>query len=159
RGYTLGVVVAYIEPRWAVRFGELLMPTVANGIDYDFDVAHARGQNLEVEVRTCLAGRPGITRVLGYWNLARMGNYDESIAEFRQGITDHPDITATRVVGRRKYGAGLNLEQEITDRVRGFARLGWSDGQNESFAYTEVDNTALVGFDVRFRDMDRLGFA
>ena len=38
RGYTLGAIIQYIEPLWAVRFGEMLMPTVANGIDYDFDL-------------------------------------------------------------------------------------------------------------------------
>jgi hypothetical protein len=50
RGYTLGVTVEYAEPAWAVRVGELVMPTVANGIDYDLDIAHARGENLELEL-------------------------------------------------------------------------------------------------------------
>jgi carbohydrate-selective porin OprB len=56
----------------------------------------------------------------------------------------------------------VNVEQEISDRVRAFARLGWNDGRNESFAYTEVDRTAAAGGDVRpfpRRPLDRVGVA
>ena len=38
RGYTYGLVVEYQGPFVEVRFGEMLMPTVANGIDIDFDL-------------------------------------------------------------------------------------------------------------------------
>ncbi len=35
RGYTYAAIVEYDTPTWALRFGEALMPTVANGIDMD----------------------------------------------------------------------------------------------------------------------------
>lgn len=149
RGYTLGAEIEYATPLWTVRYGAMLMPTVANGIDYDFDLANARGEQLEVEAHDCIAGHPGIIRVLGYWNHARMGNYDEAIATVRQGIVDTPDVTATREKGRLKYGFGLSAEQEVTEDVHAFLRLGWNEGENESFAYTEVDNTVLAGADWR----------
>jgi hypothetical protein len=41
---------------------------------------------------------------------------------------------------------GINPEREFTPGVTGFARLGWDDGRYESFAYTEVDQTAAAGF-------------
>src|SRR5262249_43720201 len=138
RGYTLGVIIEYIAPLWAVRFGEMLMPTVANGIDYDFDIANARGEQLELELHECIAGYPGIVRILGYLNHANMGSYAEAIAAFRTGIDDVPDITKYRVPGRTKHGGGISLEQEMPGATRGFLRLGWNDGNNESFAYTEV---------------------
>ena len=47
--------------------------------------------------------------------------------------------------GRHKYGFGLNLEQQVSANIGIFGRLGWSDGRNESFAYTEVDRTAEAG--------------
>jgi high affinity Mn2+ porin len=147
RGYTLGAEVEYAAPLWAVRYGAMLMPKVANGIDYDFDIANARGEQLEVEAHECIAGHAGIVRVLGFWNHARMGNYDDAIATVRQGIVDTPDVTLTREKNRLKYGFGLNAEQEITASVHAFARIGWNEGENESFAYTEVDNTVLAGFD------------
>jgi hypothetical protein len=163
RGYTLGAIVEYAAPRWALRFGELAMPTVANGIDYDYDFAHARGENLELELHPAIAGRPGVIRLLGFANHARMGRYADAIATFLIRQSDTPDVTTTRVPGRVKLGAGLNVEQEVSDLVHAFGRLGWSDGAYESFAYTEVDNTVALGGDLRgtpwHRDGDKLGLA
>ena len=48
RGYTWAVIVEYDTPAWSLRFGEALMPTVANGIDLDWNLARARAENLEV---------------------------------------------------------------------------------------------------------------
>ncbi|MBV8755701.1 MAG: carbohydrate porin [Deltaproteobacteria bacterium] len=158
RGYTLGAEIEYDAPLWAVRYGAMLMPTVANGIDYDFDLANARGEQLEVEAHDCIAGHPGIVRALAFWNHAKMGRYSEAIASVRQGIVDLPDVTATREKGRLKYGFGLNAEQEIVENVHGFVRLGWNEGENESFAYTEVDNTVLAGGDYKRGD-GKLGVA
>jgi high affinity Mn2+ porin len=163
RGYTLGVTAEYAEPGWSLRLGEMLMPTVANGIDYDFDVAHARGENLELELHDDLGGRPGTVRLLGYLNHARMGRYADAIAAVERGEVAVPDITASRQAGRIKYGAGLNAEHELGEALRGFVRLGWNDGATESFAYTEVDNTVALGADLRGtawqRGDDKLGVA
>lgn len=164
RGYTIGAIVEYQEPSWGVRFGEMMMPTVANGIDDEGDIAHARAENLEVELRhRLIPGRTGTVRALGYLNHARMGSYAEANAAFLSGADPAPDITAHRHVGATKWGAGLNIEQELSDAVRMFVRLGWNDGLNESFAYTEIDNTAAAGFDLRGggwrRSQDKLGLA
>ena len=59
------------------------------------------------------------------------------------------DITLSRQQGRVKYRFGLNAEQKLTDTLRVFGRLGWNDGRNESFAYTEVDGTAELGGDLQ----------
>ena len=84
-------------------------------------------------------------RLLGYLNHADMGNYREAIAEFEAGKTATPEIVATREQGRHRYGFGLNVEQEIAPEVGFFGRLGWSDGHNESYCYTEVDRTVQFG--------------
>jgi hypothetical protein len=159
RGYTLGAIVELAAPRWAVRYGALLMPTVANGIDYDFDIANARGEQLEVELHECFAGHPAIVRLLAYWNHARMGNYDLANAPVLQGIIDTPDIVSTRALGRLKYGFGGNAEQDLGHGARAFARVGWNEGHSESFAYTEVDNTVLAGFDLQTGADGKLGVA
>jgi hypothetical protein len=164
RGYSPGVVVEYQEPGFAVRFGELLMPTVANGGSYDFDWLHARGENLELELRPePLAGRASVVRLLAYWNHARMGSYDEAVAAARAGRDAVPDIAAHRAEGRTKLGFGVSLEQELGASARVFARAGWSDGANESFAFTECDDDLGAGLDVRGgawgRPDDKLGLA
>jgi carbohydrate-selective porin OprB len=82
---------------------------------------------------------------MGYVNQADMGNYEDSIRQYLDHEVAIPDITATRQQGRRRYGFVLNWEQEIADSIGVFGRFGWSDGRNESFAYTECDRTAEGG--------------
>ena len=57
----------------------------------------------------------------------------------------------------------MNAEQELSTSLRAFTRLGWNDGRNESFAYTEVDRTASFGADFAGDDWrrkhDKLGAA
>jgi hypothetical protein len=163
RGYTYGLVVEYQGPRVEVRFGEMLMPTVANGIDLDWNVSQNHADNLEVEVKYAQrADWRGTLRVLGYWNHAAMGSYAEAVAAAQaSGLV--PDITASRQDGRSKLGFGVNEYQELGPMFRAFARFGWNDGRNESFAYTEVDNTFQIGGDARGlawrRPDDRVGLA
>jgi hypothetical protein len=146
RGYTDGAMLEYDDHWWSVRFAEALMPKTANGRYLDADIARARAENLEFEARgRRIAHRAGTVRLLGYLNHANMGNYEEAIANFLDRETPTPDIIATRQQGRHKYGFGLNFEQEITPQVGVFGRLGWSDGRNESFAYTEDDRTVELG--------------
>jgi hypothetical protein len=47
----------------------------------------------------------------------------------------------------------LNVEQEIIKNVGAFARLGWSDGQNEAGTFADVDRTATLSLR---RDAQRL---
>ncbi len=163
RGYTYGVIVEYQGPFVEARYGLMLMPTVANGEILDWSIGQNRGENLEVELK--YSRRPdwaGTTRLLGYLNHAAMGSYADAISSSEAtGLV--PDITASRRDGRTKYGFGINEYQELGPLFRAFGRLGWNDGRNESFAYTEVDNTFEIGGDVRGtrwrRPDDRIGLA
>jgi hypothetical protein len=146
RGYTDVAMLEYDDHWWTARFAEAMMPKTANGQFLDADIARARAENLELEARgKRIAHRAGTIRLLSYLNHANMGNYEKAIAEFQNHVTITPDIVATRQQGRHKYGFGLNFEQEITPDVGVFGRLGWSNGRNESFAYTEVDRTVELG--------------
>ena len=55
RGYTIGAIIELEERNWALRFAETLMPKVANGPNLDADVARARSENIELELRPQLA--------------------------------------------------------------------------------------------------------
>jgi high affinity Mn2+ porin len=164
RGYTDGVLLEYDDHWWTARFAEVLEPKVANGINLDADIARARSENFELEARgKRIAHRAGVVRLLSYLNHADMGNYQEAIADFLDHETSTPDIIATRRQGRHRYGFGLNFEQGITSQLSVFGRLGWSDGHNESFAYTEDDRTLELGGFVKgsfwHRRNDRAGVA
>jgi high affinity Mn2+ porin len=146
RGYTDGVILEYDDHWFSARFGEALMPKVANGLYLDADIARARAENLELEARgNIIAHRAGVVRFLSYLNHADMGNYREAIENYFDGEVSTPSITSTRRQGRHRYGFGLNFEQDVASDAGLFGRLGWSDGRNESFAYTEVDRTLEIG--------------
>jgi len=164
RGYTYGFVAEYYSRTWAARFGEMLMPTVANGITLDWNLPRARGENFELEFHpTLLPKRASTVRALGFVNHANMGSYRQAVDGYLSGKDSTPDVTAYRLQGRVKYGFGLNAEQELTELWRAFGRLGWNDGRNESFAYTEIDRTAEIGTDFSgkpwHRRKDKIGAA
>ena len=158
RGYTYGFLVEFYDGRWVARFGEMLMPTVANGITLDWNLKRAGGQNFELEYHPeLIPKRETVVRALVYANRAAMGSYREAIRGYLSGADRTPDITLSRRQGRVKYGFGYNMEQELTDDWRAFARLGWNDGRNESFAYTEIDRTFEFGSDYTGRRWHRSG--
>jgi high affinity Mn2+ porin len=136
---------------------------VANGPDLDLDVARARSENIEFEFRPELHKKHGVVRLLSYVNHANMGSYQAAVDAFLEGIDPVPNIVAHRQQSRVKYGFGLNVEQEITKNVRAFGRVGWNEGQNESFAYTEDDQETEVGADWRLerwkKPHDKIGLA
>jgi high affinity Mn2+ porin len=144
RGYTWGLMVELNQPDWSIRVASVLVPTVANGIDFDTNIGQARGDNLELEYRYALARRPGKARFVAYANRAHMGSYGESLTL----SPIKPDITQTRDY-RTKYGLGINLEQELTDELGLFSRLGWNDGTTETWAFTEIDRTVSLGAALR----------
>jgi len=164
RGYTYAAMVEYDDRHWAVRFAEALMPKAANGINLDADLGRARSENVEFELhRAFLPKREVVIRLLSYANHANMGSYSVAVANFHAGITPKPEITAHPLQTTTKYGFGVNVEQPLTDWLGLFSRWGWNEGQHESYAYTEVDETVQVGAGAQGtkwkRKLDRAGLA
>jgi hypothetical protein len=164
RGYTYGLHLEYQDRDWALRSALSLMPEVANGIDLQWNLRRARAENIEFELRRSLVShRAAAWRFLSYVNHANMGSYQEAVGAFLAGKDPVPDITAHRRQGRVKYGFGINAEQEVSANMRLFGRWGWNEGNNESFAYTEVNETFLLGGDYKGqpwgRKFDRIGLA
>jgi high affinity Mn2+ porin len=164
RGFTFAVMMEYHDRHWSVRFAEGLMPKVANGIHLDANVSRARAENIEFEIRRAvIPKKEGILRLLAYVNHANMGSYRQAIDNFQAGLTPLPDITAHPLQTTIKYGFGANLEQPLNDWLGVFARWGWNEGRHESFAYTEVDATTLLGVGASGkrwnRKFDRAGLA
>jgi high affinity Mn2+ porin len=146
RGFTFVAMMEYHDGRWAVRFAEGLMPKVANGIHLDAEVSRARTENLEFELHgKVLRKQEGVIRFLGFVNHANMGSYREAIDNFLAGVTPKPEITAHPLQTTIKYGFGVNFEQPLNDWIGIFGRWGWNEGQHESFAYSEIDQTTQIG--------------
>ena len=70
-----------------------------------------------------------------------MGNYRQAIDN---PGPNGPDITLSRTYSI-KYGFGLSAEQEISDGIGIFGRIGWSDGHTETWEFTEIDRTFSLG--------------
>jgi len=146
RGYTFAAMLEYHDRRWAVRFAEALMPKVANGINLDADLSRARAENIEFELHgTVFRHQEGIVRFLTFVNHANMGSYAQAIDNFLAGLTPKPEITNHPLQTTIKYGFGANFEQPLNSWMGVFGRWGWNEGKHESYAYTEVDQTAEIG--------------
>ena len=171
RGFTYAAMIEYDDRHGALRFAEALMPKVANGIHLDADLSRARSENVELELHhALLPKREAVLRLLGYANHANMGTYSVAVANFLAGETPcaagtvcRPEITAHPLQTTTKYGFGVNVEQPLTDWLGVFARWGWNEGQHESYAYTEVDETVQAGAGAQGskwrRKLDRAGLA
>ena len=165
RGYTVGLTAEYEDRNWGFRFAEVLMPKIANGIDLVYQPwkgVHA--DNWEYELRHgFIPKKPGVLRLLSYTNYANMGIYEQAVAQFEQHLVQTPDITNHPFHITRKYGFGLNVEQNLAPNLTAFARFGWNNGKTESFAYTEVDQTFAGGLGAYgplwHRRYDRVGIA
>jgi high affinity Mn2+ porin len=143
-GFMTGLAVELNQPHWAVRYGFFQMPRTSNGMAQDSHYLDAWAIVTEFERRYSLGEHPGAVRLLAYLNQAHMGSY--------QAALDRPsrpaNIEATREY-RHKYGFGINLEQELMPNVGVFARLGWSDGNNEAWAFSDVDRAASAGISIK----------
>ena len=163
RGYTVGLTADYEDRNWGFRFGEALMPKVANGIDLVWKPWEAHAENYEFEWRHgVIPHKSGVVRLLSYTNFANMGIYRDQVIKAAAAHAT-PDITAHPWHITMKYGFGLNLEQNLTRYLTAFARFGWNDGRTESFAYTEVEQTFAEGVGASgawwHRRQDRAGIA
>jgi len=162
RGYTNGLVLELKEPSWALRTAMVQVPESANGQKLDTRLSSAFGTVLEAEKKFIISTEKNIiTRLGAFYNKARMGNYleaiDNSIIQFTA-----PDITSTRKYSRNKKGFYVNAEYN-EKKGGAFLRYSRNDGNNETWAFTEIDRSfsAGISFDgiSRKRAADKFGLA
>jgi len=156
-GYTTGLAVELNQPDWTLRYGFFQVPRYSNsltaedrifkwpydGSAQDGSLLNAWGMVTEFERRYTIENHPGTIRFLTYLNRAHMGNYQDAV----NNQIRPADINATAAF-RYKYGFGLNLEQEVAKHVGVFSRLGWSDGNNQAWVFSDVDYTATAGLSI-----------
>src|SRR6516225_1776566 len=121
RGYTVGLTAEFQDRNWGFRFAEALMPKVANGIDLVWRPWEVHAENFEYELRRGFIPRKaGVIRLLAYTNYANMGIFREAVAQFEKGLVPAPDITDHPWHITRKYGFGVNIEQNLTPNLTAF---------------------------------------
>lgn len=144
RGYTWGAAIEYLGDGWAVRAGRFIQPKEPNGQPLDRRIFRHYGDQIEIERSHLVGNLPGKIRLLAYRNRAVMSTFRDALAQ--AGTTgDAPDINTVRTGERIKKGAGINLEQAVTQDTGLFVRAMWADGKTETYAYTEIDRSISAG--------------
>jgi high affinity Mn2+ porin len=169
RGYTYAVTIALQKTTMLCRqhrpsceartvnykLGIAALPKEANGAKLNTDISKGFALNAEVSRNHFIHGQPGNLRLLAYYNTAETGNYEQAI---QYPGTDGPDVTLSRGEGlRHKLGFGLNADQQLDETFGLFGRIGWNDGKNETWAFTEIDRTLSLGLSVKGKKWKRPG--
>lgn len=144
RGYTNGLVLELKEPSWALRTAIIQVPKYANGQKLDTKIDSAFGTVFEAEKKFLLDTQQNLViRLGGFYNKARMGNYNEAIQNALP-LFMVPDITSTRKYSRNKSGFYITVERNFKNGDS-FIRCSWNDGNNETWAFTEIDRSLSAG--------------
>jgi high affinity Mn2+ porin len=159
KGYTWGGVAEVFMPKWSLKAGLTMVPSYANGPDFDRNIAKANSLSLEYDRNYLFFKKPGIMRIIGFYTNAHMGNYQLATND----TIYHKDITLTRAYGRTKWGFVINFEQKIDEQFGLFLRASYNDGKNETWAFTEIDFSSSAGILMKGtrwkRSDDRFGLA
>ena len=142
-GYSYGAVVEWYRDWWTIRSGLFNLPKVPGGTGLDTRFLDQYQFDQEFEARHELFGRPGKLKLLAFLSHGRMGRYDEATA--LAAATGTPADSAAVRKPHDRAGFVLNLEQRVTDDLGVFARTGVSQGQYETFAFTDIHKTVSLG--------------
>ncbi|MGD0899402.1 MAG: carbohydrate porin [Thermoguttaceae bacterium] len=167
-GYTTGFAVELNQPEWALRYGFFQMPGTDNGFTADDrifmwpasgsggDFWKSWGMMTELERRWKLNDHPGAIRFMAWLDQADFASFAVATALLRatppppdtpQGVASN--VPPAAFAYRYKYGFGLNWEQELAKNVGMFSRLGWNDGHEIGWTYTDANWSASLGVSVK----------
>ncbi len=173
-GYTTGIAVELNEPKWALRYGFFQMPRDKNGFtgDDQFLMWPQRGaygpffrswaMMAELERRYNINIHPGAIRFLAWLDEANFASYRAATTIL---LANPPGPNVSQGSGvtipdsarafRHKYGFGINWEQEVLKNIGVFSRLGWTDGHNETWTFTDADWSASLGLSIKGKTWHR----
>lgn len=160
RGYSWGGILEYFYDNWALRLGRFVPPKNPNQLPLNNGFLRYHGDQAEIEHSHTLLGRSGAIRILAYRNHEFMARWDDAIRSYE----NDPAKNATTCTGfhydsknasapdlcwarrpNNKLGAGVNLEQKISDDIGLFFRGMRSDGKTEVYSYTSTDQSISFG--------------
>jgi high affinity Mn2+ porin len=145
-GYTVGAAAEWYQGAWTVRAGVFDGSNVPNSVHLEPGF-HEFQVDVELEKRHEILGHPGKVMVTAYETRARLGLLDEAV-QIAQATRNPVDIAATRRL-RNRFGADLNLAQELAHDLGMFARVGRASGNVEAYEFTDIDRTVAVGLSLK----------
>ena len=164
RGFGWGFALEWYRAEWAFRVGRMTGPREPNGLALDFNLHRHFGDQIEIERSYTISQQPGTLRVLAYRNRAVLASFNDATNDLLVNQpADRQTIFNVRRGEKIKQGLGVNLEQAINDQAGIFFRGMRSDGQTETYAFTEVDSSLSAGVLINGtawgRDSDTVGLS
>jgi high affinity Mn2+ porin len=167
KGYTSGIVIELIKPTWSLAISSVAVPIIANHSEMEYVFGKAHSETAEFDKKLNFNGRHGVISLLFSYTASRAPSYKTGLNALVTGDTTLLNVISGNAEGTayggKKTGFYLNLEQELTNSLGIFARIGWNDGKHASWAFTEIDQTVQMGFLKKGlswkRDDDIAGFA
>jgi high affinity Mn2+ porin len=145
-GYTVGVAVEWYQGPWTARAGAFDLSTVPNSAHLDPEF-HEFQTIFELERRHEIAALPGRLALTVFESRGRMGLLDDAVRLAASAGTAADVASVRRYRGRG--GASVNLEQQFTNSLGLFARLGKAAGNVESYEFTDIDRTVSAGLSLQ----------
>ena len=159
-GYTLGGAIEWSRSWWTLRGGFFALSREPNSTEIDMQF-HQFAYIAEFEERHRLWGQPGSLKALAFLNRGRMGSYDDALALARE-TSSTPSTALVRKFASRPGGA-LNWEQTLAPDLGVFVRASANDGAQETFDFTDINQSLALGVSLRGdrwgRPDDAVGFA
>ena len=164
KGYTYGAVFECITPNLSARIGVGAEPQYSNGplttnrnssmLDMEYGY-NGYGATLELEWPIHQPnGKDTKVRILYFANRVNAGSYADALYKMvplrNAGLDTFVDNASYSLASTRsssmKYGMGINIEHPIGQHAGSFLRINMNDGQTESYAFAEIDQSASLGF-------------
>ncbi|MBU3577301.1 carbohydrate porin [Polynucleobacter sp. UK-Kesae-W10] len=146
RGYSTGLAGEWYLSNWVLRASRMLAPKTPNGLDLNWQVFNAYGDQFEIERQHAIGDLPGKVSILAYRNKMILARFQDAtnyvIANNAQGTQA---INNVRTNYQYKTGIGINGEQALTKDLGIYGRAFTSDGHTETMSFTEADNSVSVG--------------
>ena len=152
RGYTFGIVAELIKRLWAIRFSSVSVPRIANSHFMEYNI-HAHSETFEFHYKFSINHHPGNVRFTASNTLSQAPSYQDALKAIADNNSFLLDVIQGdkehKLYGGKKFGLGLNADQELTNQIGFFSRLGWNDGKYATWSFTEIDRTINAGVSVK----------
>jgi high affinity Mn2+ porin len=145
-GYTVGAAAEWYHGAWTVRAGLFDLSNVPNSEHLEPGL-HELQVDLELEKRHVILGHPGKVMLTAFASRARMGLLDAAV-QVAQATGNAADLAAVRQL-RNRVGIDFNLEQELSQNLGMFARVGKSAGNVEAYEFSDIDRTVAMGLSLK----------
>ena len=153
KGYTYGLVIELIKPTWALRLSSVSVPRMANQPDLEYNILKAHSETLEFEKSLNINKRAGTVRLLVSNTFSRAPSYKDGLKAIAADEINFLHRFSGDEEGNnydgRKFGVGINANQELTNEIGCFFRAGWNDGTHATWAFTEIDQSVSAGLSVK----------